>query len=184
MEFGFLECPKVKTFVITCESLVLHNWLKTFVKTTGYARGWLVGRDSEWECWKIQYLQSADCTGLRNLELGILRGFFFFFNLQESAQILSVHLMSFDNCEHPYNHHCKQDVECFHHSGKSSCVLVHPVFSCPRDNHCSNFHHHRLSLQVLGLHRNALKQYFLLFFPLDFFTQQNVLEIGPCCVYQ
>lgn len=109
---------------------------------------------------------------------------FFFFNLQESAQILSVHLMSFDNCEHPYNHHCKQDVECFHHSGKSSCVLVHPVFSCPRDNHCSNFHHHRLSLQVLGLHRNALKQYFLLFFPLDFFTQQNVLEIGPCCVYQ
>lgn len=109
---------------------------------------------------------------------------FFFFNLQESAQILSIHLMSFDNCEHPYNHHCKQDVECFHHSGKSSCVLVHPVFSCPRGNHCSNFHYHRLSLQVLGLHRNALKQYIFLFFPLAFFTQHNVLEIGPCCVYQ
>lgn len=59
MGFGFLECWKVKTFVTTCDNLVLHNWLETFTKTTGYARDWLVGKNSESECWKIQY--SAEC---------------------------------------------------------------------------------------------------------------------------
>ena len=60
MKFGFLECPKVKTFVTTWESLVIHNWPETFTKTTEYARGWFVGRDSESvESGKIQY--SAEC---------------------------------------------------------------------------------------------------------------------------
>lgn len=170
---------KVKNFVTICESLVLHNGLETFTETTGYVRGWLVGRFSESErVEKFNFLQNVDCAEFE--KSGVVCSLWFLKNWQENAQILRLNLMNFDNYEHPCNHHCKQDVECFHHPGKSSHDPVHLILSCPRGNHWSNFHHPRLSLWVLGLHRNVLIQYLLLFLSLH--TPKGFRDWSMSCV--
>lgn len=51
----------------------------------------------------------------------------------------------------PFNQHPDQDTEGFQSFGRLSCALSQLIFSA-KDNHYSEFYHHRLVLSVFQLH--------------------------------
>lgn len=63
--------------------------------------------------------------------------------------------MSFDNCIHPCNYHPKENTDHFHHLWSSPCTLFQSTLT-PYHlwQPLSDFHHHRLLLQVL--HANEI----------------------------